>query len=336
MLDRPAPFSLEYPHPILEQARNVAEARERQLDEQERRQHAAAETLPTPTKSGTAAYPTTPAHVAASALQATYPVWELTLDGEIVAANLPALWLWDGLSLSDRTLHPSRLLGQNVFTVFSRTSNFHRIAIPSSVDAARHTMHYIKSGVVKNLLTSHYDPMPYISFIQAMRTHPTLWEIYLATSPNQRREWDYMLTIRPLEPTDLVDWLEFEVVIFLVEQGEQSSGFLVLYRPVRGTVSVMKRVYERLADVYGKLYVLPVDDLGGEPFISNIERFINEPAVPAGRSDEPEQPLVSLSPVVTPPSREDIATTTAGQEESVNDIPGLRQALVQMFLQRSQ
>jgi hypothetical protein len=201
-------------------------------------------------------------------LELDLPVWYLDLEGVLYVSNLLAFWLWGAIQPSDTILQVSKLLGKNLFNVYSKPDNFDRIVKPKSIDDDSAAFYRKKLAVARELLasknvTDELSKGAYSSFINAVckagEQNSVLKDIYLRTKPNQELEWSYSLRIHsPDEPSKI---LEFEATVMRVIDKNTPSGYIAIYRPIKQTIPIIKQEYEHLLERFDeRAYIQYISD----------------------------------------------------------------------------
>src|SRR3989442_2836691 len=177
-----------------------------------------------------------------------WPVWQLSTDGTIVAANLLAFRLWRGLEETYISVNPTILLGENIFKVFVRPENLSRIAMPEKES----DFWYTTLAVWKKLK----DTVPSSivkEFEQAIETHPILKLLLRYGTTDIEREWEHDLRIYPSAAPSSLDelkvYLEFHIHVERIINEQEHTGHLVTAQPLgKFTIERTQREYTRLID----------------------------------------------------------------------------------------
>jgi hypothetical protein len=169
-----------------------------------------------------------------------YPVWLLTPQGFVIAANLLASWLWEAPQLN-------HLFDLNVFEIFY--GNIRRIPEYKNDEFFRK-----KIPILKRLIGG-FGKEPYKSFLEYVEHDPYLKEIYdqekyIADKKwESQRAWEYSLQILPPTGTGITEFLKFHVAVYRLSPGNE---FLAVYEPHPAnkiTESIIVRKYDEVTAV---------------------------------------------------------------------------------------
>lgn len=177
-------------------------------------------------------------------LKKPYPVWLLSPQGFVIAANLLSSWLWEAPQLNS-------LFDLNVFEIFYR--NIRRIPEHKNDEFFRKKMQVLKR------LIGDFGKDPYRSFLDYIEHDLYLKEYYIQVKyiPDEkwvsRRLWEYSLKISPPTGTDITELLEFQVAVYRLSPGNE---FLAIYKPLpisKHTHSIVERKYNEAMAVLGMI-----------------------------------------------------------------------------------
>lgn len=161
--------------------------------------------------------------------------WLLSSKGDIIAANILAIWLWEA-----RQLNSSTFFGVNIFEIF----NQQRTRIPKD----KNEEFFRKKILVLNRLIRGFGRRPYKNFLKYLNTYPDLKEMldkkmYI---PDKRWEseriWEYSLRIVPPKETYDADLLEFHVTVYRLYPNNE---FLAVYEPHPRSEITQSILYEK-------------------------------------------------------------------------------------------
>jgi len=161
--------------------------------------------------------------------------WLLSTKGDIIAANILAIWLWEA-----RQLNSSTFFGVNIFEIFSQ----HRMRIPKD----KNEEFFRKKILVLNRLIRGFGSKPYKNFLKYLKTYPDLKEMldkkmYI---PDKRWEseriWEYSLRLAPPKGTYDADLLEFHVTVYRLYPNNE---FLAVYEPHPRSEITQSILYEK-------------------------------------------------------------------------------------------
>jgi len=173
-----------------------------------------------------------------------YPVWLLTPQGFVIAANLLASWLWEVPQLN-------HLFDLNVFEIFYR--NIRRIPEYKNDEFFKK-----KIPILKRLIRG-FGKEPYKSFLEYVEHDPYLKEIYIQGKyiPDKKwvsqRVWEYSLRMLPPIGTGINELLKFQVVVYRLSPGNE---FLAVYEPLPAskiTQSIIGQKYNEAMAVVGMI-----------------------------------------------------------------------------------
>lgn len=160
-------------------------------------------------------------------LKDPYPVWNLTDDGLIFAANLLAFWLWDALDPDDRGITQENLLGANALDVFIRPENLSRIPVDQN-----RQFWQTKSSVALRLSERYGWLPPYANFQTAMRADWGRWRLFDEVRRGHmvvEREWEYVLAIVPPSLSGDSSLLTFNAWITEIQREGVPAGWVARY-----------------------------------------------------------------------------------------------------------
>lgn len=104
-------------------------------------------------------------------LEEPIPAWRLKADGTITYANLLAFWIWN--ALIELRLYPTRIIGQNAFSVFTDGTNIERIGITLSKNSFWRVKMYILI-----LLAALVERKLYRQIRDKIMKYPVLQQLY--------------------------------------------------------------------------------------------------------------------------------------------------------------
>jgi hypothetical protein len=179
------------------------------------------------------------------------PAWLIGFDTTVIAANLPALWLWDVLP---EVLQSKKLPdGLRTFNIFAR--NFDRIPLEENKD-----FYWKKSIDAEAIKAFCRDEEPIRKFKQKMLADPQRKAIYkearealaeaLAKEKDILETFDFKLKIRPPQEPTSPEFLQFQVSAALQLHGRRLIGWRTVYNPLGEELSIIKREYEQLLTKY--------------------------------------------------------------------------------------